>query len=157
MNSLKVIEKLLFMSNETWKKHGNPASVFSRLLVFPLLILTIWWRETLAEFFWVIFIVLLVFLFLSTRLFPAPKNNKSWASKSILGEKLWLDNTNCQVPQKHSYAATLIISGQFISLLLIVLGLVYTVQSMVWTGTSTFLVLKLWFLDRMVWLLSDMS
>ena len=44
MNIEEKIAKLFAMDNETWLRHANPLSVWTRFTVLPIFILSLWSR-----------------------------------------------------------------------------------------------------------------
>ena len=71
------------MSERTWSRHANPWSAWSRVLTNPLVYVPLWnrsWRQAIPVTAW---------FTLNPRLFPPPEDDRSWATKSVLGEKLY--------------------------------------------------------------------
>ena len=74
------------MAERTWGRHSNPVSVWSRVLSHPLVYLPVWnrsWRQAIPVTAWFV---------LNPRLFPAPRDNRSWATRSVLGEQRYTAN-----------------------------------------------------------------
>lgn len=72
------------LSAALWRRHGNPLSLWSRLLTTPLCYLPFWnrsWRQGLAVAAW---------FAVNPWLFPAPKNQGAWAARAIRGERRWV-------------------------------------------------------------------
>ncbi len=71
------------LTRRTWERHSNPLSVWSRVLTNPLVYVPVWnrsWRQGVPVAAW---------FALNPRLFPPPKDDSSWATKSVLGERIW--------------------------------------------------------------------
>lgn len=67
-----------------WSGHSNPASVWSATAVYPLLILGLYRRDRrlLASAAGVVA--------LSATLAPEPADDSAWATRVVLGERVWL-------------------------------------------------------------------
>ncbi len=72
-----------FMSDETWARHSNPLSGWTRVATYPLLYVPIWLHN------WYLLVILAAWFSVNSREFPKPKRNDNWMSKGVLGEKLW--------------------------------------------------------------------
>lgn len=140
------------MKKNTWVKHSNPISGFTRIISYPLVFLPIWF---LSDFigdpykYWYIpafGIIVIIWFAINPRLFKKPKKFDHYLSRGVLGEKIWTEN------RKKDNIAT------FLSILtapFFLVSLYTTYQQMFWE-TMFFAVvpflLKLWFIDRMVFL-----
>lgn len=80
------------MSNESWRRHASPWSVYTRFAAIPVMIVAIWGRLWLGVWALVPVAALVVWLVLNPFVFPAVRTPRSWASKGIYGERLWLSN-----------------------------------------------------------------
>ena len=60
------------MTNETWEKHANPWSVWSRMITLPILVLAIWSRIWIGWYGWVIVGILVIWLILNPKAFKKP-------------------------------------------------------------------------------------
>jgi hypothetical protein len=73
------------MSERTWNRHSNPWSGWTRAGSFPLLFVPPWTRR------WWLGAPLALWLWLNPRLFAAPKDDRAWMTRGVLGEKLWTE------------------------------------------------------------------
>jgi uncharacterized protein (DUF2062 family) len=127
---------MAIMKEQTWERHSNPWSVWTRVLTNPLVYVPVWnhsWRQALSVGAWFL---------LNPRLFPPPKDGSSWATRSVLGEKMWTSKPRADLPMLIS-----VISALFF---LVALYSAYVRQ--LWRLLSfggLALVFKLWFLERM--------
>ncbi|MEM7317386.1 MAG: DUF6653 family protein [Pseudomonadota bacterium] len=82
-------ERAMGMNEQTWARHANPLSVYSRFSVLPLMSLAIWSRETLG--WWVLLPVALVCLWTwwNPRAFGVPSATDTWASRGTFGERFF--------------------------------------------------------------------
>jgi len=150
------LEKLLLhwfqMSDEVWERHANPLSVWTRLLAVPLLALSVWSRVWIDAWAWMPVLILLIWFWLNPRVFAKPNTLEHWASKSILGERLWLARDHQPIAKHHAamigVCNTLAALGALAcSYGLYTLNIYHTIY-----GLILFLTGKAWFLDRMVWI-----
>jgi hypothetical protein len=125
------------MTDETWARHSNPWSGWTRVLTYPLLYVPIWLHN------WYLLVRVAVWFAVNPRIFPKPKSTENWMSKGVLGEQLWTQQWHWDFPMMLGIVAV----PCFI-------GAVYTAyMRMFWAMLcfgSNVLVLKLWFVDRMV-------
>ncbi len=144
------------MDAGTWQRHANPWSVWTRAATLPLAVALFWSRAWLG---WLPVLaalpVLLAWVWLNPRVFAPPSRLDSWASRAVLGERVWVARKHRPVPRHHARAA-MILS------LLTASGLPFTVWGVAllapWPtvlGLTLTLAGKFWLLDRMVWLLAE--
>ncbi len=88
------------MTDEAWRRHANPWSVWTRFAAIPLMILAIWSRVWLGWWCLAPIAAVVVWLWLNPRVFAPVDNADSWAAKGIYGEKLWLTERD-RVPPDH--------------------------------------------------------
>ncbi|MDJ0590488.1 MAG: hypothetical protein QNJ72_10885 [Pleurocapsa sp. MO_226.B13] len=157
MNLERNIANSFKMDEVTWLRHANPWSVGTRFTVLPLLILAIWSRLWLGWFSLLPVAIALLWMWFNPRVFPQPKSTNNWASKAVLGERVWLNRDNIPVPQHHQKIPNILnlISASGIPFL--VLGLVNLEIYPTLIGTILVILGKLWFIERMVWLYEDMK
>jgi hypothetical protein len=145
------------LSDETWRRHANPWSVWTRYAAFPLLVLAVWSYHAIG--WWAVLPVALVvgWLIINPRAFPPPASTDNWASKAVLGERIWVGLKRGQVPARHAVVPRIASVIAALASLLVVWGVVR--QDAILTLLSTLLVMlaKTWFVDRMVWLFEDMK
>ncbi len=127
---------MAILSEKTWKRHSNPLSVWTRILSYPLVYLPFWyrsWKQGAAVAAW---------FAVNPVLFPEPESDESWATRGVLGEKLWTADR----PRDLSMLLTAA-SGVFGAE-----GLLSAYKRRSWPMVfcaSTSLLLKLWYIDRM--------
>ena len=91
MGAVSKIASVFRMTDEVWKRHANPWSVWTRFGAIPLMILAIWSRVWLGRWCLVPIAAVIVWLWLNPRVFAPVENPTGWAAKGIYGEKLWLN------------------------------------------------------------------
>lgn len=151
------IASLFQMDDATWARHANPWSVFTRTSVLPLLIVAVWSRVWIGGWSLGLVAVALLWNWVNPRLFPKPKSTNNWASKAVLGERVWINRDSIPIPDHHRQFPNWLNAIAFLGLLLVIWGLV---ALSVWPTLMGFVLTlagKFWFLDRMVWLYSDMK
>ncbi len=151
------IAKLFLMSDETWERHANPWSVWTRFTALPVLIAAIWSRTWVGPWAWGLTALAILWIWVNPRIFPKPASTDNWASKAVLGERVWINRKEIPVPEHHRLAPNLLSGLSGLGLPFLVWGLL---QLRMWPtvmGTILIYAGKVWFLDRMVWLYEDMT
>ncbi len=157
MNIGDYIAALFRMDDDTWERHANPWSVWSRATVLPGLILAAWSRVWIGWWAVVPGVLALLWTWFNPRLFRKPSSLDSWASKCVLGERVWINRDDVPVPEYHRTVPHLLNGISSVGMLFVIWGVV---QLAVWPtvfGATLGYVGKFWFLDRMVWLYEDMK
>lgn len=91
-------------------------------------------------------------------MFKKPKSAKNWASKAVLGERVYLNRDKIDIPDIHKTPLLKIlniVSSKGMGLAIWAL-IYYSVLGAVF-GTAIAYLGKSWYLDRMVWLYEDMK
>lgn len=145
------------LSDETWMRHANPLSVWTRYAAFPFLVAAIWSRMWLGWWALLPLGIVVAWLIWNPRAFPPPRSTDNWASKAVLGERVWLDHPKAEIPRQHLVVARITTALGFVGAAGLIWGLYMfdlaaTLLGMVLTVTA-----KSWFIDRMVWLFDDMK
>lgn len=144
------------MGADAWRRHTNPWSVYTRFLSMPLLGVAIWSREWIGPWFLIVVALTILWIWINPRLFPVPTSTDNWASKAVLGERIWLRRKVTPVPRHHANAAMFLAAISGIGALLFAYGLIALDPLMLSLGLVVALLSKAWFLDRSVWLFEDM-
>ena len=93
---------MMLMNEETWQRHANPWSGYSRMLTLPLLVWVLWNRRSLGNWTWIWLGILMIWNWLNPRLFRKPKHLNAWMSKAVLGERIWLQRRQLQIPPEQT-------------------------------------------------------
>ncbi|WP_166239722.1 DUF6653 family protein [Paenibacillus turpanensis] len=157
MTMERKISKLYKLDDASWMRHASPWSVWTRNTVLPLLVLAFWSRIWLG--WWAAIPVALAVLWgiVNPHVFAAPKSFSHWASKCVLGERVWLNRDQVPVPAYHRRAPHILSTVAAIGSLFVIAGVVQLHLWMTLFGSVLIYAGKLWFLDRMVWLYEDMK
>ena len=151
------IARAFALDNETWLRHANPWSVLLRNTVLPILIFTFWSRLWLGWGAVVPVALALFWTWFNPRIFPAPASLDSWASKAVLGERVWLNRDVIPVPEHHRTVPNILSAVSGIGMLFVFWGvLMFELWPTVF-GMALVYCGKLWFLDRMAWLWEEMK
>ncbi|MDJ0531427.1 MAG: hypothetical protein QNJ70_02855 [Xenococcaceae cyanobacterium MO_207.B15] len=153
------------MDDQTWSRHANPWSVCIRFTVLPLLIVSIWSRVWLGWLSIFPIAIALIWMWLNPRLFPKPQTTNNWASKAVLGERVWLNRGaegnrvagRIPVPKHHQRVPNILSIVSALGIPFLILGLVNLEIYPTLMGIILVNLGKLWFIDRMVWLFEDMK
>lgn len=150
------LAKAFQMSPDVWARHANPLSVWTRYAALPLLILALWSRAWIGWWSLLPIFVIALWIWLNPRVFNRPASTRNWASKAVLGERVWLNRQAVPIPTHHTNAirALNIVTG--LGSVLLVYGLVVLSVLATTVGTCVVVMGKSWFLDRMVWLYDEM-
>ena len=152
------VAKVFNLTDENWMKHSNPWSVWTRYSVLPIIVVAFWSRIWIGWWCLVPGILSILWMFLNPIFFSRPKSTKNWASKSVMGERVYLNRDKIEIPVIHKKPIYKILNSiSFIGMLLAIWA---TVNYSIWgaiLGVSLAYLGKSWYLDRMVWLYEDMK
>ncbi|GAB3428874.1 DUF6653 family protein [Flindersiella endophytica] len=147
---MKVLERVaqsFRMSDEAWKRHANPWSVWTRFAAIPAMLLAIWSRTWLGWWCLVPIAAVVVWLWINPHAFPAVERPTSWAAKGIYGEKLWLLHRDL-VPAGHRAVLRLLVVVGTAGFALLIWGLVALEIWPTVFGATLVVLGQLWRIDR---------
>ncbi len=150
-------ERLMGMDEAAWRRHANPWSGWTRVALGPLLFWAIWSHLAIGWWALVPCGVLALLAWINPRAFPPPRDPDNWMSKGTFGERLWLQRRQRPIPARHARMANILNSFMGALLLAALIGFwrqEFWLAFFAWHGAMA---LKLWFVDRMVWLYEDMA
>ena len=146
------------LTGESWMRHANPASVWTRFAVLPLLAASIWSRDWIGWWSVIPIVLSLAFMVVNPRLFPEPRSTRNWASKGVFGERIWADRKTAEIPdQFRATVPNVTYAFQAVGMAALVYGLIALNIRDVITGIVIVQCAKAWFIDRMVLLFEDMK
>jgi hypothetical protein len=145
------------LTDENWMKHANPWSVWTRYSALPLIMVAFWSRVWIGWWSLLPIIVSLTWMFFNPVLFSKPKSTNHWASKSVLGERVWKNRNNVPIPAHHKTAPNILNVISFIGMLLSIWAIIAILIWPAILGVALAYIGKSWYLDRMVWLYEDMK
>ena len=148
MDGLSKISGAFRMSDEAWKRHANPWSVWTRFAAIPLMILGVWSRVWLGWWCLAPIAAVIVWLWLNPHVFAAVQTPTSWAAKGIYGEKIWLKERG-RAPADLRAVLRVLIAVAALGFAILAFGLT---TLMVWPtifGASLIVLSQLWRIDRL--------
>lgn len=145
------------LSDETWRRHANPWSVWTRYAAFPVLVAALWSFHAIGWWSLVPISVVTLWLVVNPRAFPPPASTDNWASKAVLGERIWVGLKRAEVPRRHAVVPRVASVIAALASLAILWGLFRRDWAVTVLGTALVMLAKTWFVDRMVWLFEDMK
>jgi hypothetical protein len=145
------------MTDETWERHANPWSVWTRFTAFPALILAAWSRAWLGRWAVVPLGAALVWTWLNPRLFARPASTDNWASKAVLGERVWMNRDAVPPPPRYRVLPVALNAVSAGALLVAIWGLVRLSFWPTALGAGVAVFLKTLFLGQMVRLYDEMK
>lgn len=153
----RAIGRIFRLDDAAWMRHANPWSVLTRNTVLPALILAFWSRLWLG--WWALAPIALAILWTwgNPRLFPPPGSLDNWASRAVLGERIWLNRDSVPVPAHHRRVPNVLSAVSAAGMLFVLWGVLAFDPCPTLFGAALVYAGKLWFLDRMAWLWSDMK
>jgi hypothetical protein len=135
------------MSDEMWKRHANPWSVWTRFAAIPAFALAAWSRVWLGWWSLVPVGLVVLWLILNVFVFSPVHTPHNWASKGIYGEQLWLAH-RAEIPGHYSVMQRWLIVLGLAGMAALGWGLV---QLHVWLsalGAVVLVLAQLWRIDR---------
>ncbi|MEB3211284.1 MAG: DUF6653 family protein [Leptolyngbyaceae bacterium] len=153
----KAIATFFQMDDTTWSGHANPWCFWTRLTVLPLLFLAIWSRVWLGWGSLVFIAATLLWNWYNARLFSPPTSTNNWPSKSVLGERVWINRRQVPIPVHHCVFPTLLTRLSALGGAIALYGLWALDLPLTLLSLLLIYIGKIWFLDRMVWLYEDMK
>ena len=155
MNIEKWISKIFLPDDESWLRHANPWSIWTRFVTLPFIVLAFWSRIWLGWYCVIPVSVLVIWIIVNPRLFKKPANFNSWGSKAVLGERIYIKRKEEPIPSGHNTPVAILTILQTIGGGILIYG-VWSLNVYLTVHGLTFVYLtKMWFLDRMVWLYED--
>lgn len=156
MRVTQFIAKAFLPDDESWLKHANPWSVWTRFITLPFLVLAVWSRAWIGWYCLIPISILVIWIIFNPRLFGKPASFDSWGSRAVLGERFYI-NEYSAIPVQHKPLILILIRSvlQTISGLVLAVGLWELNKYNTLYGMALVYLSKMWFLDRMVWLYED--
>ena len=152
------IARIFGLYGDRWTRHANPLSVWTRFLILPLYAAAIWSRDWIGWWCLVPVALITAFLMANPLLFAKPASTRSWASKSVFGERVYSQRATVPIPEQYRGQAMNVANvANGLGLLLLIQGLVALDLLSVLGGLLLSQTGKAWYLDRMVLLYEDLK
>ena len=157
MRLMRSMERSMGLDAEAWARHASPASVYTRYSVLPLFILAVWSRSWIGLWALLPLALVVVWARVNPHLFAAPASTRSWASRAVMGERVWLNRAAVPIPEaEHQWAIGLsVLNG--LGILPLAWGLWVLDPGWTVAGMVQIMIAKSWFLDRMARLFDRMA
>jgi hypothetical protein len=112
------------LEGEAWMRHANPVSVWTRFAALPMLAVAVWSRDWIGWYSLVPVVLSLVWIAVNPLFFAKPKSTANWASKGVLGERIWTEADHGTFPAEFwSRATTVAAVYQSVGLAIMAYGL----------------------------------
>jgi len=95
------IAQVFNLMHENWMKHSNPWSVWTRYSVLPIIVFAFWSRMWIGWWCVILGVLSLCWMFFNPVFFEKLKSTRNWASKSVLGEMVYLNRDKAEIPKIH--------------------------------------------------------
>lgn len=157
MDVTKIAEKLMLMDEESWQRHSNPWSVYTRFSILPLMSLAFYSRVWLELYSLIPILLSFIWIWLNPRVFGIPSFTDNWASMGTFGERLYLTRKVKPIPEHHLLPAKMLQVLAGMGLPVFIYGVYSLDITALVFGNLWIMLFKAWFVDRMVWLYKDMQ
>jgi len=149
------ISTLFLPDDESWLKHANPWSIWTRFITLPFFVLAVWSRVWIGWYCLIPVAVLVFWIFVNPRLFGKPSHYNSWGSRAVLGEKIYIQWKKEKRLGEHKTPIQILTILQSLGGFILLYGLWTLSLNQTIYGMTVIYLSKMWFLDRMVWLHAD--
>mgnify|MGYP005856651049 CR=1 FL=1 len=153
---LRSLASLFRLDDAGWERHANPWSVWTRVAIWPALVLALWSIHWIGWWAALPLMLIAVWAFINPRAFPPPASTRSWASRAVLGERTYLARATRPIPEHHRIAAQCLAGIGAAGTLMMLTGLLIGSPTLFVAAAVGAFFAKMWFIDRMVWLFDDM-
>ncbi len=151
----KLLVKVFLPDDESWLRHANPWSIWSRFATLPFIILSFWSRVWIGWYCVIPITILIFWVWINPTLFGKPKSFESWGARAVLGERVYMKRKDVPMPCGHKNMIVVLNVLQTIGGVILICGVWKLNVYLTVHGTTFVYLAKMWFLDRMVWLYED--
>jgi hypothetical protein len=145
---LASIARAFGMNADTWRRHANPWSVYTRFAAIPAMILAIWSRVWIGWWALIPVALVIVWLIVNPGLFSAVTAESGWAARGIYGERFWLEEPD-SVPEECRLVLRWLILPGVAGFALLFWGLLVLELWPTFFGASLITLAQLWRIDRL--------
>tara|TARA_B100001540_G_scaffold73351_1_gene66312 strand:+ start:382 stop:819 length:438 start_codon:yes stop_codon:yes gene_type:complete len=136
---------MTILSEETWSKHSNKWSGWTRVLLMPIVGVGVYYHS------WLILVVAVVWGIVNPLIFPKPKSVDNWMSMGVLGEKIYFKEGK---KFKKDLPTLLNILNIPVSIVFVYFGWTQNIEALI-LSALLLMTIKFWFIDRMSRLARD--
>ncbi|WP_282094584.1 DUF6653 family protein [Epibacterium ulvae] len=152
------IARVFNLTDDNWMKHANPWSVWTRYSVLPFIVFAFWSRLWIGWWCLIPASAASLWMFLNPIVFNRPKSTRNWASKAVLGERVYLNRDIVEIPVIHDTPLYKILNAiSFTGVMIAIWAIIYYSIWGAVLGVALAYLGKSWYLDRMVWLYEMMK
>jgi hypothetical protein len=154
----KRIARAFGLDGDHWMRHANPASVWTRFTCVSLIALAVWSRDWIGVWCLIPVAAALVWMYANPLFFAPPRSTRNWASRAVLGERIWVDRDKLELPAQFRSRTVATITNAFsgVGLVLLTYGLVELDLVAAAAGLLVTHLPKAWYMDRMALLYVEM-
>ncbi|MHC0432835.1 DUF6653 family protein [Streptomyces sp. O3] len=143
--------KAFHMTDEAWRRHANPWSVWTRFAAVPALLLAVWSRAWIGWFALVPVALVVGWLWLNPRCFrPVDTPPRQWSARGVYGERLWVHERS-RLPRHHRTTLALLAWLGPLGGVFLVWGLAALEPWPVAFGCAVVVLAQLWRIDHFGW------
>jgi hypothetical protein len=154
----KRVARLFGLTGNAWMRHANPLSVWSRFSCVSLIAVAVWSRTWIGWYAVPAVAAALAWTWGNPRLFAVPSSTRSWASRGVLGERVYAERATTPIPEAFVSPVPNIANAiSIVGLAMAVYGLIAFAVWPVVAGIAIVHTAKLWYIDRMVLLFDDVK
>jgi hypothetical protein len=135
------------MNEDSWRRHANPWSVWTRFAAIPAFALAVWSRDWIGWWSLAPVGAVVAWLFLNVVVFRPVERPVHWTSKGIFGEHQWLKRGN-ELPEAHRIVMRWLIAAGLAGMATMAYGLVILAPWPTLAGMAVLVLAQLWRIDR---------
>ena len=152
------IAKVFNLTDDNWMKHANPWSVWTRYSVLPVIVFAFWSRLWIGWWCLIPGTAALLWVFFNPIVFNKPRSTQNWASKAVLGERVYLNRAQGDIAETQKTPLYSVLNAiSFVGMLIAIWAIIYFSVWGAILGVCLAYLGKSWYLDRMVWLYEMMK
>ncbi|MDP4510559.1 DUF6653 family protein [Nonomuraea turcica] len=144
MSAKQGVAQTFGMTDQAWKRHANPWSVWTRFAAIPAMETAVWSRAWLGWWCLIGVAAVIAWLWLNVHIF-GPVEPVSWAAKGIYGEQLHVTG---HAPRAHQRVLRWLIAAGLAGFGFIAWGLAALSIWPLIFGTTLLVLAQLWRIDR---------
>lgn len=157
MDIFAFAERLMAMDDVAWARHANPKSGWSRIFGGVFIFMAAWSAFWIGWWSAIPIALVMIWTYVNPRLFAPPRHTNAWATKAVLGERVFLNRKSVPIPEGFVRANWITTSVSIVFILPTVWGFISRDMALAATGWSGVMVGKFWFIDRCAWLWEEMK